>query len=296
MDLRKLEIFRSVAEHRSFARAAQSLYISQSAVSIAVRKLEEELGVRLFSRDRRSVRLTAEGEVLLRHAARLLAQAQQARLELQEMVELVRGEVRIGIPAMLAAYHFPPLLAGFRELHPGLRLVIIDEGTRLIRQHLEEGRVDMGIVSLDEEMAGLEAHPLLEEEMLLCIPAGHPLARRKWVGADDLAGERLILYREGYFLREIVDRMFAGCREVPEIGFETNLVQLMKELVLSGQGVSVCLRCVLREERRLAGVPFRPAFRLPFGLAWRKGDYLSRANRAFADFLLQGADRLPDEG
>ncbi len=291
MDLRKLEIFRAVAEHLSFARAAQSLYISQSAVSIAVRKLEEELGLRLFSRDRRSVRLTPEGRVLLRHAERLLYQARQARLELQEMEHLARGEVRIGIPAMLAAYHFPPFLASFRRRYPGLRLVIIDEGTRLIRRHLEEGRVDLGIIPLEEETEGLEAHPLLEEEMLLCTSADHPLGRRKWVTARELGDERLILYREGYFLREIVDRMFSEQGLEPGIGFETNLVQLMKGLVLSGQGVSVCLRCVLREERRLVGVPFRPAVGLPFGLAWRQDDYLSRANRAFADFLLQGEAR-----
>ncbi len=292
MDLRKLEIFRAVAEKRSFARASESLYISQSAVSIAVRKLEQELDLRLFRRSNKSVRLTEEGAVLLRHASRIMSQAADARLELSEMKDLRRGQVRVGIPAMLASYYFPRYLVAFKQEYPGIGVVIIDEGTQRIREHLEQGVIDMGIVNMETVPEELEAHELIHEEMLLCTSRAHPLARQKTIRPGQLKGQRLILYREGYFLKEIVSRLFDAHGIEPEIDFETNLVQLMKTLVLSGLGVSFCLRSVLREEDRLVGIPLSPGQALRFGLAWKKDSYLSRANRAFAEFMLSGR-RLP---
>ncbi len=290
MDLRKLEIFRAVAEKHSFARASDCLYISQSAVSIAIKKLEDELNLQLFVRSNKSVELTAEGAVLLRHARRIMSQAADARLELSEMKELKRGQVRVGIPAMLASYYFPGYLVRFKREYPGISVVIIDEGTKLIREHIEQGLLDMGIINMDDVTDAIDAHMLIHEEMLLCTSPSHPLARKRAVRIPQLRDQPLILYREGYFLKEIVSQMFADNHVEPEIDFETNLVQLMKTLVLSGLGVSFCLRSVLREESRLVGVPFSPRLKLQFGLAWKKNAYLSRANHAFAEFILAASE------
>lgn len=290
MDFRKLEIFRAVAEKQSFAKASACLYISQSAVSIAIRKLEDELELQLFVRSNKSVKLTPEGEVLLRHACRIMSQAADARLELSEMQELKRGQVRVGIPAMLASYYFPRYLVAFKQQYPGISVVIIDEGTRLIREHIEQGLIDMGIINMEDVSNGIEAHMLIHEEMLLCTSSSHPLAHKRAIRIAQLRDQRLILYRDGYFLKEIVSRLFADSHVAPEIDFETNLVQLMKTLVLSGLGVSVCLRSVLREESGLSGIPFSPRLKLKFGLAWKKNNYLSRANRTFAEFMLAAGE------
>jgi DNA-binding transcriptional LysR family regulator len=286
MNFRQLEIFLAVAENQSFVKASAKLYIAQSAVSIAIRKLEEELELKLFIRNNKRVELTAEGTALLRHAKMIMAQTEDAKLELAEMGNLKRGEVKLGVPAMLASYFFPSYLVDFKKQHPDIKITIIDEGTKFIRQHLEQGSIDMGIISLDEPIDGIESHPILHEEMLLCLSRSHPLAKQQDINFTALKDQRLILYREGYFLREIVNRIFKEHGLEPKIDFEVNLMQLMKTLVLSGLGVSFCLHSVLKEETKLVGIPFNPKLKLNFGIAWKQDSYLSKANRAFADFII----------
>jgi DNA-binding transcriptional LysR family regulator len=286
MNLRQLEIFLAVADLQSFVKASARLCIAQSAVSIAIRKLETELDLKLFNRNNKRVELTDEGEVLRRHAQNIMSQAEQAKLELAEMNDLKRGEVRLGVPAMLASYYFSPYLVDFNTCYPNIKITIIDEGTRLIRQHLEQGEIDMGIISLDEPQEDLASHPIIHEEMLLCLHREHPWAKRRSISFAELEDRPLILYREGYFLREVVNRM---CRQYglePRISFEVNLVHVMKKLVLSGLGVSFCLNSVLKEEKQLVGIPFKPRLELNFGIAWKKNNYLSRANKAFINFML----------
>ena len=286
MNFRQLEIFQAVAENQSFVKASAALYIAQSAVSISIQKLENELDLKLFSRNNKRVELTSEGQALLRHADKIMSQTRDAKLELAEMSELKRGEVKLGVPAMLASYFLPPYLVDFKKQYPDIKFTIIDEGTKLIRQHLDQGVIDIGIISLNEPIGDIESHPIIHEEMLLCLSRSHPLAKRHTVKFSELKDQHFILYREGYFLREIVNRMCEEHGVEPKIDFELNLVQLAKTLVLSDLGVSFCLRSVLKEETKLVGIPFKPKLQLEFGIAWKQNNYLSKANRAFADFMI----------
>ena len=286
MNFRQLEIFLAVANNLSFVKASESLYIAQSAVSIAIQKLEDELDLKLFSRNNKRVELTAEGQVLLLHADKIMSQTRDAKLELAEMSELKRGEVKLGVPAMLASYFFPSYLVDFKRQYPNIKITIIDEGTKLIRQQLDQGVIDMGIINLNEPISDIESHPIIHEEMLLCLSRSHPLATRHSVKFSELKDQHLILYREGYLLREIVNRMCEEHGVEPKIDFEVNLIQLMKTLVLSELGVSFCLRSVLKEESKLVGIPFKPKLELDFGIAWKQNNYLSKANRAFYDFII----------
>ncbi len=286
MNFRQLEIFLAVAENLSFVKASAALYIAQSAVSISIQKLEDELDLKLFSRNNKRVELTAEGETLFHHAEKIMAQTRDAKLELAEMSELKGGEVKLGVPAMLASYFFPSYLVDFKRQYPNIKITIIDEGTKLIRQQLDQGIIDMGIISLDDPNDDIESHPIIHEEMLLCLSRSHPLAKKHTVKFSELKDQHLILYREGYFLREIVNRMFKQHDLEPKINFEVNLVHLMKTLVLSDLGVSFCLSSVLKEETKLIGIPFKPKLELNFGIAWKQNNYLSKANQAFADFMI----------
>jgi len=286
MNFRQLEIFLAVAEKQSFVKASMALFIAQSAVSIAIRKLEDELDLKLFNRNNKRVELTSEGQALLSHAKRIMTQARDAKLELAEMSALKKGEVKLGVPAMLASYFLPSHLVDFKKQYPNIKITIIDEGTRLIRQHLDHGVIDMGIINLDEPIEDIESHPVIHEEMLLCLSPSHPLAKRRSIKFSELKDQRFILYREGYFLREIVNRMCRKHDLEPRIDFEVNLVHLMKTLVLSDLGISFCLRSVLEEETELVGIPFKPPLELNFGIAWKQNSYLSKANQAFADFMI----------
>lgn len=287
MDIRQLQIFRSVAQNLSFSQAAESLFIAQPAISIAIKKLEAELNTPLFNRNRKQVSLTPEGRALLNHANTILKQVADAKNEMQALRGLERGEVRIAMPAMNGAYHFPALFAQFMQRHPSLQIYVEEEGTRKVEQHLEDGSIDLGVVILDQAPDTLEVHPLIDEEMVVCVAPEHRFSGLKKITAEEFFEENLILVKEGYFLRETIDRLAIAAQRTPKILFQSNLMLLIKRMVLSNLGISTCLKFVLKEETELKGISFDPPIILRMGLAWKRGHYLSSANRAFVDFLLK---------
>lgn len=288
MNLRQLEIFSAVAEQRSFSRAARQLHIAQPAVSIAIRKLEQALGLRLFNRADRAVALTPEGEVLYQHALRIARLVEDARREVSELQGLGRGTVRVGIPAMLSSYYFPDVFQAFRLQYPGLSIQVVDAGTRHIQRLLVDDEVDIGVISSEYPARELDSHVVINEEMKACVAPQHPLAGRRTIRFRDLASARLVVHRHGYYLREVVDRFMGQTDSPPRVEMETNLVPLMKRLVLTEQCVGFCLQSVLDQEPGLVGISFRPRVHLQFAIAWKKARHLSLANRAFADFLIDG--------
>ena len=149
MDIRSLRYFLMVADQGGFTAAAEQLHIAQPAVSMAIRKLEQTLDLPLFNRHERRVTLTDEGEVLARHARLILQAVADAEREVRELHALERGEVRIGIPSMLGSYYFPPILMAFRHRYPGVRLEVIEAGTRKIQTMIHRGDIDMGVIVTD---------------------------------------------------------------------------------------------------------------------------------------------------
>ena len=141
MDLRKLEIFVSVAQHKSFSAAALRLHMAQPAVSIAVRKLEDSLESTLFDRSGRRVELTATGQALLGKARAILQDVDELANSINAMNNLMRGEITLGCPSMLATYFLPDLLSGFLTLHPGLKASVTQAGTARVEEMLLQDEI-----------------------------------------------------------------------------------------------------------------------------------------------------------
>lgn len=287
MDYRQLQIFHSVVTEGSFTRAAERLFMAQPAVSIAVRKLEEEFDTSLLNRSDRKISLTAEGRTLFRHAERILAQFQQARMEMSELQGLEGGEVRLGTSAMFGSYFLPKKITGFRERYPNIRFEVYGEGTRRAQQLLLDGAIELGVVNMENLPEELEGHSLVEEEVVACLRKDHPKARKKRINFPDFAQEPLIVYGKGYYLREIIEQLCKTHQVNPMIAVETNLLRLMTNLIQGGQGIGFCLKRVADMEPNLRGVAFKTPIFLNLGIAWKRNHYLSKANRAFVDFLLE---------
>lgn len=285
MNLRQLEIFRCVAERLSFSRAAQHLHMAQPAVSIAMRKLENELGMALFQRGRRRVQLTAEGEILLAHASNLLQQYEQTRREMSELRGLDAGVVRFSTTAMLGTYYFPGRIAAFRRRYPAIGIQVFNEGTRGALRLIAEGEIDMGVVNLGEPHPGLEVCPLVDEELVVCVSSRHRLARRKSIGKGEFCAQPLVVYSEKYFLRELVTRIHREEGTEPKIIAETDLLGLIMELVRGGEGLSIGLRSAALAEPGIVGIPFSDPMSLRLGMAWKRNLRPSLANTAFIEFL-----------
>jgi DNA-binding transcriptional LysR family regulator len=296
VDIRHLRFFMEIARLGNFTKAAERLHVAQPAVSMAIKDLEEELELTLFNRSGRRVSLTAEGEIFLGHAQKLLDDLAAAHQQMADLRGLGKGEVRVGIPPMLSAYYFPDIICDFTRRYPNLHLSIFGEGASRIQKMITAGEIDMGVVggntALPEE---LESRHLIREEVVVCVPAGHPFAGRSAVTLSEFAGERLVFYKEGYYLREFISGMLKEFDQSLDIVFETNLFSLVKSLVMRGLGISVFLKMVVAAETDVVAIPFDPPLYLDLELAWKKNAYLSRANQAFVDFLIEHSweDRHP---
>ncbi|WP_296057177.1 LysR family transcriptional regulator [uncultured Amphritea sp.] len=293
MDIRSLRCFQTVAREANFTRAAEKLHLAQPAVSMSVKRLENELGLTLFHRNERRITLTDEGERLLQHADRILQAVADAELEMQELTGLTRGQVRVGIPSMLGSYYLPELLMGFRHSFPALQLSVVEGGTTHIRRLIEKGDLDIGIVVDGGETDELERVHLMQVETLVCVSPDHPFARQTSVSFQAFLDEELVLFKEGFFHRQVTEQLARHYHVTPKISFETNLIPLIQSVVRHGFGISALLRPAIDDARDLIGIPFDDPLLFNLSIAWRQQSYLSQANKAFVDYLLKHSPAMP---
>lgn len=287
MDIRQLEFFAEVAKQKSFTKAAEQLLVAQPAISKSIKKLEEEVGLLLFNRSERKVSLTAEGEALLKHAESILDQLAHAKAEMEELSGLKKGEVRIGLPSMVGSYYFPGLIIDFKKKYPDLQITVYEQGTVKIRQMLIDGEIDMGVVLEDDVEGEIEVLPFLKEEMIVCVSDSHRFATRDTVSYEELTQESLVLFKEGYFQREITARASRMSGLPLNVTFETNQISLIKSLVAKQLGITLFLRMVIADDTHLVPVSLDPPVYLKLGVAWNKNAYLSKANQAFLSFMME---------
>ncbi len=290
MDIRKLEIFAAVARHKNFSRAAEELHMAQPAVSIAVRKLEEELENPLLERTGRDLRLTAEGKETLQRAKDILVQVSELKLHIQDMNELTTGQLIIACPSILATYYLPDLLSDFLQLHPGVKASVIQAGTKSIEKMLLDDEIEIGVIIVDDAPAELEITPLISEHLVVCVDNRHHWAKRKSIPVKALEGEVMALYKTDYYVRQQLDRLCEQHQVTPNIRLETNFLPLISRAIKQRLGISVALSMMGEQEPGIKGVSLNPQVNFQMGVAMRSGRPISRVNRAFLEWLGQRAN------
>jgi DNA-binding transcriptional LysR family regulator len=262
MDVRQLEVLRTVADAGSFTAASRRLHVSQSAVSRQVLLLEEEIGEPVFLRLGRRVRLTSAGEALLDMSRRVLRDIHDTTAAIVEHHRSLKGTIHLAGGMTVCLHVFPSLLKEFRRRHPGIEVKLTTGGTPQILEQIRSGAVDVGLLTLPVDADDLTQVPVMREELLLVMPRGHPLARRRRIAPADLAGQRCVLFERGSSTRRVIDDMFHRERVTPRIVMETENVEILKALVASGMGLTIApYQSVVREVRagalrctRVAGV------------------------------------------
>ncbi|WP_194435072.1 LysR family transcriptional regulator [Vibrio fluminensis] len=286
MDSKHLKHFVTVAEFGHFTQAAKALHIAQPALSISIKKFEQQLGMALFRRTDRKVELTDEGKVLLKHAKRVLQQIDDAKLAMDELKGLEKGEVRLGAPSMMGSYFFPQVLMAFKSRYPNLKLTLVDAGTGSIRKMLLNGELDIGVINLDKQVPDdLETDILLHSEMVAVVGKDHPFASKQSVRFDEFFEQDLVMFKEGYFHRDYIEAKAKENELELECAFETNLLPLILSIVRREFAITALLDLVTHHEADIVGVPFEQPVKLDLALAWRKGGYLSIADRTFIEFV-----------
>jgi len=288
MDLRKLEIFACVAQLQSFSKAAQQLHMAQPAVSIAVRKLEEELNHQLLERHKRSIRLTSQGEIALKKALEILQQVGELKDSMNELDNLLRGELSIACPSMLATYYFPQLLGNFLGQHPGLTASIIQSGTPKIETMLLQDEVELGVITVKGKHEGLEVIPLIKQQVVVCVGEQHPLKDRKRINIKQLNHASMVLYQEDYLIRQKLDNLCKQEDVTLDIRMQSNFLPLLTNMVKNNLGATVGLEMMANQEAGIYGIQLQPKMEIQMAVARRKGRTISRANQAFLDWLTGG--------
>ncbi len=239
MELRRLEYFAAVARHGSFTRAADQLWITQSALSQQVRRLEAELGVELLRRTPRGAELTPAGEDLLPRAEAILAEVERARAELDRHVGVTRGRVRVAATTMDSP-GLPAALAAFHRRHPGLQIALRHAPAAEIAALVASGAADVGVASPQRPApAGVETVPLAEQPLRILLPPGDALAGATGATMADLRGRPFVLPEPGAALRETVVAACQAAGFSPVPLFEISDPATVRFLAHAGLGVSV---------------------------------------------------------
>jgi len=285
MNTRLLTYFVKLVETENFTRAAEQLHIAQPALSVAIKKLEQQLNLSLFHRNERKVTLTDEGEVLLGHARLILQQIDDANIAMAELKGLEKGEVKLGVPSMLGSYFFPEILMGFKNKYPNLKLTIIEAGTQSIRQMLLDGELDLGVIHNEDVPERLATEHLITSQMVAVVSEDHHLVSQPFIKFIDFFKEDLVMFKAGYFHREFIDEVCHKYNFTPKISFETNLLPMMLNIVRHDFCISALLELVTEHEKGVIAIPFEEPVYLNIAMAWRKNGYLSLADRAFLEFV-----------
>ena len=240
MNIRDLRYTAALAEHRHFGRAAQACFVGQPTLSAQIRKLEHELGVTLFERTRRSVRITPVGEEIVALARTLLATADLILETAKASLDPLSGPLRLGMIPTIGPYLTPTLLPSLRHGLPNVIFDLSEDTTETLERQLLDGQIDAAIIATETADPHLSEIMLFEEPFWIALPSNHVLADRDEVALQDIAAEELLLLEDGHCLR---DQVISFCTEASGLGPRVNTyhTSLMTLIALAGSGAGVTL-------------------------------------------------------
>jgi LysR family hydrogen peroxide-inducible transcriptional activator len=303
--LTELRYVAAVARERHFGRAAASCHVSQPTLSVAIRKLEDELGVRIFERRRDDVTPTPVGYRIIEQAQAVLEQANAIRVLAGEGRDQLKGELRLGVIYTVGPYLLPRLIPVLHREAPGLTLIIDEDFTANLAAKLRGGELDMIIISAPFEMPAVKTARLYGEPLVVALPRDHALKRRKQIRAEDLLDETMLLLRTGNCFRDQVVEACPACRGDAFSGkqlqktLESSSLETIRQMVAAGSGVTVLPATSVQGraglDRRLEFRPFaKPAPKREIRLAWRSGYPMDRlvalVRKSVAACALPGAE------
>lgn len=285
MELRQLEYFVAVAEEASFTKAAAKVHVAQPGVSAQVRRLERELGQDLLDRSGRTVRLTAAGAAVLPYARTALAAVAGARLAVDELTGLLRGDVAVGTVTSSPSF-VADLLADFHHDHPAVAISLSEADSDSLVEALQSGQLDVAFIGLAATTpAGIEIHVVADQPLVAAVSHDDPLATKTTITLRAIRDRALISLPAGTGVRSCLDEACATASIKPHIAFEASDPQVLAQLAARGLGLAILPESVAKShaaELHVLAIT-RPKMRGRLALAWRAEGPISSAARALVD-------------
>lgn len=295
MELTQLEFFVSVVEEGSFSKAADRVFRTQPAVSISIRRLEQELGVPVFDRSQKTPTLTEAGELIYDYAKRMLTLRNEAQGVVAELRALERGRVRIGANESTSLYLLPHVILEFRRKHPQVKVEIFRHVSENLPREVLDRNVDFAVLAFQPVDNDLKCFPILKDELVLIMSPGHPLANRESVSVKELGSESFLAHNVKTASRQKVIEVFAQHHTPLNITLELATVETIKRFVQLEVGLAFVPRmCVADELERgtISTVPVHGlSYRRVLWVTHRRVLTFSHAAQAFLSVLHQMAKK-----
>jgi LysR family hydrogen peroxide-inducible transcriptional activator len=260
MEVHQLRYFVAVADEGSFSRAAAREHVAQPSLSQQIQKLEAEMDQRLFDRLPRSVVVTEAGKCLLEYARKILVEIADARRCVDELKREVVGRLAVGAIPTIAPYVLPPLIEKFQRRYPKVTLEIFEDTTERLVRRMEDGEVDIALVSTCDESPALERHSLGKEALLVLLPKGHQLAKKKMIKWSDLKSQKFLLLHDMHCLSAQVYQFLAAHHLRPELTVRGAQLGTIARMVAAGMGVTLVPQMMIDAEpvTGCVALPFAP--------------------------------------
>jgi len=286
MELRHVRYFDAVAETLNFTRAAERLHVTQSTLSHQIRQMEDELGVVLFDRSGKKVRMTEAGELLRSYMAPALAQIDRGVQALRNPGDAPISHIRLGTTPSFNRRMVPLCVSAFLSQHPGHQVTVEELSAGAIAQGIANDELDLAVSYQPAEAGELWFEPLYKEEMRLVVGAAHPLARRRRVRMVELHHLRMVMLPGSFATRQLLDECFEAAGAVPLVVAQLNSVSPMIELIRLTDLAGIITETAVEPAADLRVIPLEDPtpVRTP-GLLWRRGDSRSPTVRTMADII-----------
>ncbi|PZP55341.1 MAG: DNA-binding transcriptional regulator OxyR [Micavibrio aeruginosavorus] len=286
MNIRDMEYIVAVADLNSFSGAASACHVSQPSLSAQIKKVEEELGMKIFERTKRTVTLSAFGHAFVPRARKIIEEVEKIRSDAKAHANPFFGHISIGAIATVAPYLFPAILQTIRSDAPDLNISLRESVTGDLLKGLLSGDIDMAILSLPTDTHVLEEFSLFEDPFYLAVAKGSPLAEMPFVGEELLRNMKLILLEEEHCLRQQALSICKGGLMQEDRSFRATSLETIRHIVATGQGVTLMPQLARQENDGITYIPIQSRnFSRTIGLVWRKTDERAPFYKIFASMI-----------
>jgi DNA-binding transcriptional LysR family regulator len=288
MDIKQLSYLLEIAKQLNFTKAAESLHLTQPTLSKMVRHIEDELGVTLFDRSGKYIKLTDAGIAAVRQIKVINQSVQDLFTSLNDVSNLRTGSIRIGLPPVIGTVFFPSVVAKFQREYPQIDFHIVEEGAKKVESRILEGHLDLGVVVAPVDNANFEIMPYLDEELALILHESHPLAGKPSVALLELRKEPFILFPDGFAVRKHIMQACSKVGFEPRVTYESSHWDLLAEMVAAHTGISILPQAICCKINNPSVKTIRltdPTIPWNLIIIWHKDKYQSYAMREFKRFI-----------
>ena len=289
MNIRDLKYIVEVAREQNFARAAEKAFVSQPALSMQIKKLEDELGVQIFERSQKTFLITKIGEEIIKKAERILREAEEIKNIAKSAQDPAGGEFRIGAFPTLASYFFPQNIKKISKKFSRLKLFLVEEKTEELIKKLQSGEIDCALLAMPVAAADLSCEKIFSEKFLLATPKNHELAKKKKISHHDLRGKNLMLLEDGHCLR---DQALEACSMLGAFeaqDFRATSLETLRQMVIAGSGITLIPEIAVNKADKIAYLNIANAPSRSIGLYYRKNFSRSELVKEIAQLLRSNA-------